>query len=84
MESELLILLSSYPLSEYSALARYIEPHLPLIKSRTLGAFYYDLRYQKMSCIDHISILEQDAIKDYRLRSVLERIVCFIKTSQRI
>lgn len=84
MESELLSLLSAYPISDYPTLARYIEPHLSLIKSRALNAFYHDLRYQHTSYTKHIPILVQDAVQDYRLHSVLERIVCFIKTSQRI
>jgi hypothetical protein len=84
MESELLSLLSSHPLPEHPSLARYIEPHLPLIKSRTLSAFYYDLRYQRLTYMSHISSLVHDSIQDYRLRSLLEQIVRFIKTSQRI
>ncbi len=84
MESELFTSFSAYPLSECPTLARYIEPHLPLIKSRTLVAFYHDLRYQRPTYITHLPVLIQDAVLDYRLRSVLEHIVRFIKTSQRI
>ena len=86
MESELLSLLSlfsTYPLPEYPTLARYIEPHLLLIKSRTLGAFYHDLRYQRLTYESYIPVLVQDAIQDYRLRSLLEQIARFIKTSPR-
>lgn len=83
MESELISLLSGLPLSQHPTLARYLEPHLPLIKSRTLNAFYHDLRYQKITYMSHISILVQDAIQDYRLRSVLVCLISFMMNQKK-
>lgn len=83
MESELISLLSGLPISEHPTVARYLEPSLPLIKSRTLNAFYHDLRYQKTTYISHISILVQHAIQDYRLRSVLECLICFMMNQKK-
>jgi hypothetical protein len=78
MDSLLSSLLTTLPLADHPTVARYLESHLPLIKSRTLSALYYDLRYQKSTYVEHIPRLVQDAVTDYRLHAVLEKIIRFI------
>jgi len=56
------------------ALALRIEPHLPLIKSRTLNAFYLALRYQREPAEPYLSMLQEEARMDYRLAQLLQRI----------
>lgn len=53
METELTDLLSLYT-SDHDTIARYLEPHLPLIKSRPFSALYRDLRYITARPISHI------------------------------
>lgn len=83
MDVLLTTLLSGLSVSEHPTIARYLEPHLPLIKSRTLNAFYHDLRYQKKTYVIHLSFLEEEAILDYRLRSVLERLIEWIMNQKK-
>lgn len=56
-------------------MAHFLEPHLALIKSRSLNAFYYDLRYQQGTHIQYVPILLEEAKQDYRLARLLHRII---------
>ena len=75
-EDQFRVALESYP--DLSALARYLEPHLSLIKSYTLNAFYHDLRYHKVTYSKYIPLLIYESIKDYRLQRVLEQCMEFM------
>jgi c-di-GMP-related signal transduction protein len=69
-------ILSTHP--DSYAVARLIEPHLLLLKSRTLCQLYDALRYQK----DYREITErltQDAVLDYRLTKFLEELLIKLK-----
>ncbi len=55
-------------------LSRRIEPHLPLIKSRTLNAFYDALR-KGNDPAPHLLALHKEAQQDYRLRRLLAHII---------
>lgn len=58
----------------FSTLARRLEPHLPLIKSRTLNAFYDALR-KGNDPAPHLLALHKEAQQDYRLRRLLAHII---------
>lgn len=64
--------------SDHSSFARYLEPHLPLIKSKNLTEFYYALRYHKATYLEYVPLLIYDSITDYRLRRVLEQSIEFL------
>lgn len=70
--------LHSPPPALYSRLALFLEPHLPLIKSRTLNSFYSDLRYERGTQERYIPTLLQEAQCDYRLARLLRNMDEFI------
>jgi hypothetical protein len=74
MESELLQYFILHEKEHYT-IARYLEPHLSLIKSHVLNQLYNDLRYHRGTYPIYLSTLVEDSITDYRLRSVLEKIL---------
>lgn len=78
-EEEFYSVLTTFP--DHSGLARYVEPHLLLIKSQHLTAFYYDLRYHKGTYLQYVPLLIHDAVIDYRLRRLLEQCLTFMKRS---
>lgn len=55
-------------------LVLFLEPHLPLIKSRTLNAYYFALRYQREPAEPYLPLLYEEAQHDYRLARLLQRI----------
>ena len=75
-ENEFTSALLVYP--DPYGIARYLEPHLPLIKLDTLTKFYYDLRYNKGTYLQYVPLLIQTSITDYRLRRVLEQCMEFM------
>jgi len=81
-EDQFRLTLEMYP--DLSALSRYVEPHLPLIKSHTLNAFYYDLRYHKATYLQYVPLLIYDSITDYRLRRVIEQCMEFMSRSMNV
>ena len=83
METELTDLLSLHT-SDHDTIARYLEPHLPLIKSRPLSALYSDLRYHRTTYITYIPHLVQDSVTDYRLHAVLKQLTVWIRTALRM
>ncbi len=66
------------PSALYPRLVLLLEPHLPLIKSRTLNAFYFDLRYEREAPERHIPALLHEAERDYRLARLLRNLAEFI------
>lgn len=56
------------------ALALFLEPHLSLIKSRTLNAYYFALRYQREPAEPYLPLLYEEARGDYRLARLLQLI----------
>lgn len=72
------LILHSPPPALYPRLALFLEPHLPLIKSRTLNAFYSDLRYERGTQERYIPTLLQEAQRDYRLARLLRNLDEFI------
>lgn len=79
MEADLVALLSSPHTPSHATIARYIEPHLPLIKSRMLNALYTDLRYHRATYTAHIPQLVQESITDYRLEAVLKQVIGWMR-----
>jgi|LauGreDrversion4_2_1035121.scaffolds.fasta_scaffold15311_3 hypothetical protein len=69
---EMLSHLASHP-DPYS-LAIFLEPYLPLIKSRALYQLYRELRYHTGEYASAIEALEREAQVDYRLEKVLEKL----------
>lgn len=56
------------------ALVLFLERQLPLIKSRTLNAYYFALRYQREPAEPYLPLLYEEARQDYRLARLLQRI----------
>jgi hypothetical protein len=55
-------------------LAMFLQPYLPLIKSRVLYQLYDNLRYERqMDYSNIVCLLEEEAIQDYRLQRLLDR-----------
>ena len=66
-------ILSSRP--DHYAIAIFIETHLSLIKSRTLGLLYQELRYNTRRYEDILVLLEEEAKQDYRLYKLLQQLI---------
>jgi|LauGreDrversion4_2_1035121.scaffolds.fasta_scaffold89651_3 hypothetical protein len=67
-------MLPALPAEDAYALARRLEPHLPLIKSRTLNAFYDALRRGRPYA-HYLAALHEEAQQDYRLHRLLAHII---------
>ena len=83
METELTDLLSLHT-SKHDTIARYLEPHLPLIKSRPLSSLYRELRYHSLAYTTYIPQLVQDSVTDYRLYAVLKQLIVWMRTTLRM
>lgn len=60
--------------SKFYSLALFLEPHLSLIKSKSLYQLYHALRYEKEDlAIQMWREVEMEATKDYRLQKLIEK-----------
>lgn len=64
------------PTWDSDRLVCFLEPHLLLIKSRTLNAFYREVKYgTPLSAAAHLPTLVSEAVTDYRLESLLLQMI---------
>ena len=81
MSFDTLYCLLTHPTLDPSMLARSIEPHLPLIKSRALNALYFSLRAQEGNYTNHLPLLLEESRMDYRLDRLLQRLPSLASSS---